>query len=75
MRKKSELFKAINRDIENSKIRHVQVLMRIYQNQMALKFVNLDNENYKRKVNEITSRYCESLYLVDETKTTQTYLF
>lgn len=67
------LVRALNEEIDNAKIKHVQLLIRSYENKPVLKFVNLDNEVYKSKINEITNRYCESIYLIKETKTTQTY--
>ena len=73
-KKKIQLLKAIRQDIVDAKIQHVQLLLRKHGNKLALVFTSIDNDTYKAKVRDITDRYCESLSLVSETKTTQTYL-
>ena len=68
-----KLFEAINRELKENKIQHVQALFRTKDGQLCIKFVSVDNDQYKTKVKAIADRYCESLNLIDETKTTLTY--
>lgn len=68
-----KLFEAINQELVDNKLQHVQALFRLKDGRRCIKFVSVDNDQYKARVKAIADRYCESLYLIDETKTTLTY--
>ncbi len=69
----SELFKALNNELADNKIKHVQVIMTKYQDRLAARFNFLDNDYYKTKTKEIAGKY--SMTLVKQGKTTATYIF
>ena len=68
-----KLVKAINNELKIRKMQHVQALIRVVGDQFCIKFVSVDTEALKEKVNILAHDYCESLYLVAESKTTVTY--
>lgn len=68
-----ELFDAVKQELINDKLRHVQVLFRLWNGQKAMKFVSVDTPEYKEKIKAIADKYYKDLYLVDESKTTLTY--
>lgn len=73
MSREAKLFQMVNGDLKNERIQHVQVVFRIYNGRRAMKFLSVDTERFKEKVKEIAGWYCESLQLVQETKTTLIY--
>ena len=68
-----ELFETIRNEIAKNKIKHVQMLMVVYQGKFAVHFTGLDNETFKSKVKTIADKY--SLKLVKQGKSTETYIF
>lgn len=73
MDRRIALIKSIQEAVETERIKHVQVLMVGYKGRMAIKLNYIDNEHYAAKVDEIVSRYCESLEPARILKTTRIY--
>lgn len=73
--RKLKLIESLKNELARNKIQHVHLLLIKYRGQLAIRFTNVDNDTYKKALEEITNRYCESLYFVNATKTTVTYLF
>lgn len=73
-RKLMIFHKEISERLENEHMKHVQCLLRRYQDQYVLKFVSCDSPKYKEKVKHLCEYdYCESLILIHESATTLTY--
>lgn len=73
------IIKSLRNQVDVKGLRHVQMLVGSCrtddgERHLCVKFLYLDNDNYKKKVKAITDRYCESLTLRKETKTTVTYM-
>lgn len=69
----ANVFAAIRDEIENCRIKHVQLIFKIQNHRATIKFVSVDNEHYKSAVKKICNKYCEDLRLINETLTTLTY--
>ena len=71
------LVQALQEELVKAKMRHVQLVTCTFTrgNMKALcaKFLFLDSEKYKAKLQEITDRYSDRLELVKETKTTKIF--
>lgn len=70
---RAELFENLRNEIAENKIKHVQMLLGLYQGKLAIHFTGLDNETFKAKVKAIADKY--SLKLVKQGKSTETYIF
>ena len=69
------LIEAIKKELVEAKAKHVQCLVRFDKknHQICIKFTSIDSPVYEKKIDEIANRYCESLMLIKQTKTTRTY--
>lgn len=73
------IIKSLRNQVDIKGLRHVQMIMgsciaEDNERHLCVKFLYLDNDNYKKKVKAIADRYCENLTLRKETKTTITYI-
>ncbi len=67
------LVKALRKELEDAKMRHVELLVCTYNKRFCVKFLDLDTDRYREKLKAITDKYGENLELVKETKTTRTF--
>lgn len=69
-----ELIESIRKEFVDNKIKHVQILYGVTsKRQPVIKFTSVDTPGLNAKVKEICDRYCESMYLIKETKSTLVY--
>ena len=76
-----KLIESIKNEVDKpeNKMRHVQALTIIVktldgERHLAIKFVSIDTDKQRDKVKALAAKYCESLQLFKESKTTMTYL-
>lgn len=74
MKRKAEIFKMIEQRIVDEHLKHVQLLLRRYENNLAIKFICCDSPRYKERIKKLCADYPESLAITNETLTTLTYL-
>lgn len=67
------LHKTLNQQLNDNRLKSVQLFLIHYDGHMAFKFTCLENSKRKDKVKALCDQYCESMMLVKETKTTLTY--
>lgn len=67
------LIEALNRELAVNKLQHVQMLVGMRKGRYTVKFTYVDTDRIRAKLKAITERYCESLELVEEKKTTIIY--
>lgn len=67
------LIVALQDELVKEKIQHIQLLIGSHNGQYIVKFTSVDNDNLRERLRAITDRYCESLMLIKETKTTRVF--
>lgn len=73
MKRIEKLIEALQRDLVAAKLQHIQLLLGALNGELVVRFVSVDTDRLRDGLKAITDRYCESLALVRETKTT--YVF
>ena len=73
MSHKIALIESIRKELENNKMKPIQLLLVKMNERPAIRFASVNSEKLNLKVKALADRYCESLEFAKETPTTLTY--
>ena len=68
-----EVLRMLQADIETKGLKSIQMVTRTYNHEFCAKFLYIASERQRARLKAIADKYCESMTLVKETKTTLTF--